>query len=53
MKQKETKRKIYQHVIGALGAFVLENLLTGKGVIRAGEDTITAGENFNVVSLLK
>ena len=30
-------------LIGALSASLLENLLTGKGTIRAGEGTIGAG----------
>ena len=33
-------------LLGTLGASLLENLLTGKGIIRAGERTIRAGENF-------
>ena len=40
-------------LLGTLGASLLENLLTGKGTIRAGkgttrarERTIRAGENF-------
>ena len=33
-------------LLGTLGASLLRNLLTGRGVIRAGEGTIRAGENF-------
>ena len=33
-------------LLGTLGASLLENLLTGKGAIRAIEGTIRAGENF-------
>ena len=29
-----------------LGHSLLKNLLTDKGTMRAGEDTIRAGENF-------
>ena len=32
--------------LGTLGASLLENLLTGKGTIRAEEGTITAGQDF-------
>ena len=31
---------------GTLGASLLENLLTRKSTIRAGEGTISAGENI-------
>ena len=33
-------------LLGSLGASLLESLLTGKVIIRAGQSTITAGENF-------
>ena len=33
-------------LLGALGASLFENILTGKGKIRAGETTIREGENF-------
>ena len=33
-------------LLGTLGASLLENLLTIKGTIRAGEDTIRAGQDF-------
>ena len=32
--------------LGALGASLLGNLLSGKGVIRVGEGTIKAGQGF-------
>ena len=33
-------------LLGTLGASLLENLLPGKGTIRAVEGTIKAGQNF-------
>ena len=33
-------------LIGTLGASLLGNFLTGKGTIRAGEDTIRVGQDF-------
>ena len=33
-------------LLGTLGANLLAHLLTGKGIIRAGERTIRAGEYF-------
>ena len=33
-------------LLGTLGASLLGNLLTGKGKIRAGEDTIKGGQDF-------
>ena len=33
-------------ILGTLGAILLENLLTGKGTIRAGEGTVRAGQDF-------
>ena len=33
-------------LLGTLGAILLENLLAGKGVTRAGEGTIRARQNF-------
>ena len=33
-------------LLGTLGANLLPNILAGKGVMRAGEDTIKAGQNF-------
>ena len=50
---KEQKDGFLSTLIGALGARLLGNLLTGKGTIRASErtiradaGTIKAGENF-------
>ena len=37
---------ISRNVLGTLVASLLENLLTGKGTIRAGEGTIRAGQDF-------
>ena len=33
-------------LLGTLGASLLENLLTGKGIIKADEGSIRVGENF-------
>ena len=33
-------------LLGTLGATLLGNLLTSKGTIRTGEDTIRAGKYF-------
>ena len=33
-------------LLGTLGASLLENLLTGKGVMRVGESAIRAYHNF-------
>ena len=33
-------------LLGTVGASLLENLLTGKGTIRAGEGTIRTGQDF-------
>ena len=33
-------------LLGTLGASLLGNLLIDKGLIRAGEDTIRAGQDF-------
>ena len=32
--------------LGTLGARLLGNLLTGKGIVRAGEGTIRTGQGF-------
>ena len=45
-KGKEWKRGFLGMLLGALGASLFENLLTGKGTIRVGETTIREGENF-------
>ena len=46
MKKKFKKEDLTKCLLGTLGASLLENLLWGKGTIRAGERTIRAGENF-------
>ena len=33
-------------LLGTLDASLLENLLTCKGTVRAGEGTVRAGQNF-------
>ena len=43
---KEQKVGLFSTLLGALGASLLGNLLTGKVTIKAGEDTIRAGQNF-------
>ena len=44
MKQKKRKGGFLEMLLGALGASLLGNLLTGKGPIRAGEGTCRTGE---------
>ena len=39
-------------LLGTLGAILLRNLLIGKGINRAGERKIRAGENFLCGSIL-
>ena len=43
---KEQKRGFLPMLLGTLAAIILENTLTGRGVKRAGEGAIRAGENF-------
>ena len=43
---KEQKREFLGMLLGTLGASLLENLLTGKGVTRTGESAIRACHNF-------
>ena len=43
---KEQKCGCLSMFLGALGASLLGNLLSGKGVIRVGEGTIKAGQGF-------
>ena len=43
---EEQKSGFFSTLLGALGASLLGNLLTGKGTIKAGEDKIRAGQNF-------
>ena len=46
MKQKREKDGFFRILIGTLGASLLENLLRGKGTIRAGEGTIWCSQDF-------
>ena len=41
---KEQRRGFLSMLLGTLGASLLDNLLTGKGMMRAGEGIVTAGE---------
>ena len=41
---KEQKGRFLSMLLGTLGATLLENLLTGKGTIRAGEGVIATSE---------
>ena len=43
---KEQKGGFLSMLLVALAGSMLESALTGRGVTRAGEDTIIAGENF-------
>ena len=43
---KEQKGGFFGTLLGTLGASLLGNLLTGKGTIRNGEETIRADENI-------
>ena len=43
---KEQKGGFLSMLLGTLGASLLGNLLTGKGVIRADKDIISAGQDF-------
>ena len=43
---KEQKGRFFGMLLGTLGASLLRNMLVGKGVIRAGERMIRAGQNF-------
>ena len=40
---KEQKRGFLSMLLGTLGASLLGNMLAGKGVMRAGEETATVG----------
>ena len=40
------KQNFFSILLSALAASVLENMLTGRGVIRAGEGTNGAGQGF-------
>ena len=46
IKQKKQKGRFLGMLLGALDASLLWNLLTGKGVMRAGESTIRSGQEF-------
>ena len=41
---KEQKGGFLRMLLGTLGASLLGNLLTGKGINRAGEEIVRAGE---------
>ena len=43
---KEQKGGFLGMLLGTLGASLLGNLLTGKGIFRAGEGAIRADQNF-------
>ena len=43
---KKQKGRSLNMLLGILGASLLENLVTGKGTIRAGEGTARAGQDF-------
>ena len=44
--EKEQKGGLLGMLLGTLCASLLGNLLTGKGIIRAGEGKIRAGQSF-------
>ena len=43
---KQQKGGFNEMLLDTLGASLLENLLTGKGIIRAGKGTIIPGQDF-------
>ena len=45
-KEKEQKGGFFPMLLGTLAASILGNTLTGRGAIRASEDTIRTGGNF-------
>ena len=45
---KEQKGGFLSMILGTLGAFLLGNLLTGKGFVRAGEGIIRAGYGSSI-----
>ena len=49
---KEQKGRFLSMLLGALGASLLGNLLTGKGTISAGEGAIRASQNFQCCLIL-
>ena len=46
---KGQKGGFHSILLGTLGASLLGNLLTGKGVNRAGEGIVRAGEGNNII----
>ena len=46
MKQNKQKGRFLSMLLGALAANMLGSVLTGRGVIRAGEGTIRVDEKF-------
>ena len=44
MKLKNKRRGFLSMLLGNLGASLLGNLLTGKGIMRAGDGIVRAGE---------
>ena len=49
---KKTKRRISWNVVWHFRCYFIGNLLTRKGLIRAGEGTIRAGQNFECCLIL-
>ena len=47
---KEQKGGILIMILVTLGASFIENLLTGKGTIKSGEDIIRSGQIFTATS---
>ena len=47
---KEQKGEFFGMLLGTLGASVLGNLVAGKGIIRAGESTSRADQDFYATS---
>ena len=45
---KEQKRGFLSTLLGTLGAFLLGNLLSGKGTVRAGEGIARAGYGSSI-----
>ena len=46
---KEQRGRCFGNFIGTLGASFLENILVGKGVVKAGEEVARGGSKFNAV----
>ena len=49
---KQQKGRFLPMLLGTLAARILGSALSGRGVIRAGEETIRAGENFKFCPIL-